>query len=131
MGASCRLDRWKDAVHECIRAIAKAKGIIGAGVEERRLGPAVGEGPTKEGAGVFGGFNGGEIMAVESGAEIGILKNIILQHEWKSLSFVASRVLYALTRPVCSLVHGVSKGLKFASMILAAEGDRWITWMFI
>lgn len=65
------IEAVNDAVHECIRAIARGEGICGVGVVERGLGPAVGEKVTKdEGVAAGGGFHGGKIMAVESGVEV-------------------------------------------------------------
>lgn len=66
-----------DAVHECIWAIARGKGVVGVGVVERGLSLAVREKVTEdEGIGVGGSFNGGEIMAVNSRVEVGILKDV-------------------------------------------------------
>lgn len=82
------IEAVNDAVHECIWAITRGKGIVGVGVLERKSSPAVGEKVTKdEGVGVGCSISGGEIMAVESRVEVGILKDVRagLRHERKSI----------------------------------------------
>lgn len=80
------IEAVNDAVHECIRPIARGEGVWGVGVVEWGLGPAMGEKVTKEeGVGAGGGFDDGEISIFTSYLILVYLTSVIYSYRLLTL----------------------------------------------